>query len=112
MLRDAIANEHQWQIVISGIFQINQAFSRIFSVAAALAIILWSVAALRNGGLGRGVAIYGCVVAPLIIVGIGIGHLRLDVHGMAVVMVGQVIWFILVGIQLWPRPAGRGLSSE
>ena len=70
MLRDAPANEHQWQIVISGIFQINQAFSRIFSVATALAIILWSVAALRNGGLGRGVAIYGCVVAPLIIVGL------------------------------------------
>jgi len=27
--------------------------------------------------------------------------LRLDVHGMAVVMLGQTIWFILVGSQLY-----------
>jgi len=101
MVRDVPAAEHQWQIVIDGIFQINQAFARVYSVAASIAIILWSVSALRNGGLGRGVAIYGCVVAPLIIVGIGIGHLRLDVHGMAVVMLGQTIWFILVGSQLY-----------
>ena len=101
MVRDVPAAEHQWQIVIDGIFQINQAFARVYSVAASIAIILWSVSALRNGGLGRGVAIYGCVVAPLIILGIGIGHLRLDVHGMAVVMLGQTIWFILVGSQLY-----------
>jgi uncharacterized membrane protein len=100
MVRDVPANAPQWKIVIDGIFQINQAFSRIFSVGASLAIILWSVSALRNGGLGRSVAIYGCVIAPLIIVGIGIAHLRLDVHGMAVVMLGQVIWFIVAGTQL------------
>ena len=103
MVRDVPAAAPQWQIVIDGIFQINQAFARIYSVAASMAIILWSVSALRNGGLGRGVAIYGCVVAPLIIVGIGIGHLRLDVHGMAIVMVGQVIWFIVTGSQLARR---------
>jgi hypothetical protein len=103
MVRDVPAAAHQWQIVIAGIFQINQAFARIYSVAASIAIILWSVSALRNGGFGRGTAIYGCVVAPLIILGIGIGHLRLDVHGMAVVMLGQVIWFILVGSQLCSR---------
>jgi hypothetical protein len=104
MVRDVPATEHQWQIVIEGIFQINQAFARIYSVAASMAIILSSVAALRNGGFGQGVAIYGCIVAPLTILGIGIGHLRLDVHGMAVVMLGQVIWFILVGFQLCSRP--------
>ena len=90
----------EWEIVITGIFQFNQAFSRIYSVASSMAIILWSISVLRNGGLGRGVAIYGCVVAPLIILGIGIGHLRLDVHGMTIVMLGQVIWFIVVGFQL------------
>jgi hypothetical protein len=78
---------------------------------ASIAIILWSVSTLRNGGLGRGVAIYGCVVSPLIIVGIGIGHLRLDVQGMAVVMLGQVVWFILVGSQLCSRQA-RGVSLQ
>lgn len=105
MVRDAPAAAHQWQIVITGIFQINQAFARIYSVAASLAMILWSASALRNGGFGRGVAIYGCIVSALIILGIGVGHLRLDVHGMAAVWLGQAIWFILVGSQLYPRPA-------
>ncbi|HEX3683530.1 MAG TPA: hypothetical protein VHU83_13415 [Bryobacteraceae bacterium] len=104
MARDIPAAAHQWQIVIAGVFQINQAFARIFSVAASIAIILWCASGLRNGGLGRGIAIYGCVVAALIILGVGLGHLRLDVHGMAVVGLGQIIWFIPVGIQLCSRP--------
>jgi len=104
MVRDDPAAARQWQIVIAGIFPINQAFARIYSVAASIAIILWSVSAFRNGGLGRSVAIYGCVIAPLLILGIVIGYLRLDVHGMTVVMLGQVIWFIVVGSQLCSRP--------
>lgn len=86
-------------------FQINQAFARIYSVAASLAMILWSVSALRNGGFRRGVAIYGCIISPLIILGIGAGRVRLDVHGMAAIWLGQAIWFILVGSQLCSRPA-------
>ncbi len=103
MVRDVPAAAPQWQIVISGIFQINQGFAKIYSVGTSMAIILWSFSALRNGGLGRGVAIYGCIIAPLIIVSIAVGHLRLDVHGMTVVMAGQVIWFIIVGSQLIGR---------
>lgn len=112
MVRDVPAAARDWQIVIAAIFQINQAFARIYSVAASLAIILWSISALRNGGLGRGVAIYGCVIAPLIIVGIGIGHLRLDVHGMTAVMLGQAIWFIVVGSQLCSRPVSAVLTQS
>jgi hypothetical protein len=100
MARDA-GNMHMWQIVIDGIFQINQAFAQIYSVAASLAVMLWSVSALRNGGLGRSLAVYGCIVSGLIIVGVGIGHLRLNVHGMALVWLGQAIWFIVAGVQLW-----------
>ena len=110
MIRDVPTAAPQWHIVMDGVFQINQAFSRIFSVAASIAIILWSASALRNGGLGRRVAIYGCIISPLIILGIAIGHLRLDVHGMTVVMVGQVIWFILVGSQLCARPTSSTLA--
>lgn len=103
MAHDVPAAMHQWQIVADGIFQINQAFARIYSVAASVAIILWSVSALRTGGFGRGVAIYGCIISALIIFGIGIGHLQLNVHGMAVVWLGQAIWFILVGSWLCSR---------
>jgi hypothetical protein len=105
MMRDLPTASGQWRMVIAGIFQINQAFARIYSVAASIAIFLWSVSALRNGGFGRSVAIYGCTISPLIILGICIGHLRVDVHGMAAVVLGQAIWIVLVGYQLYSRPA-------
>jgi hypothetical protein len=77
MARDTAANMHLWQVVIDGIFQINQAFAQIYSVAASLAVTLWSVSVL-----------------------IAVGHLRLNVHGMAAVWFGQAVWFILAGSQL------------
>lgn len=104
MVNDIPANAHEWQVVMSGIFQINQAFARIYSVATALAMILWGASAVRNGGFGRGIAIYGFVASALIIVGIAIGHIRLNVHGMAAVALAQAIWFIVVGAQLIARP--------
>ncbi len=111
MTRDVPANVQQWRIVTAGIFQVNQAFASIYSVAASLAIILWSISALRNGGFGRSVAVHGCTISSLVILGIGVGHLRMDVHGMAAVVLGQGIWFILVGSQLWSRSPSR-MSSQ
>lgn len=99
MARD-IGNMRTWQIVIDGIFQINQAFARIYSVAASVAVILWSVSIQRNGRLSPRVAIYGYIASALIIVGIGVGHLRLNVHGMAVVWFAQAIWFVTAGVQM------------
>jgi hypothetical protein len=104
MARDEAANVHLWQVVIWGIFQINQACARVYSVLASVAIILWSVAVWRNGGLSRGIAIYGYAIAALIIVAVGSGHVRMDVHGMAAVGLGQAVWFILVGAQMCLRP--------
>ncbi len=105
MTHDVPEAAPQWKIVIYGIFQINQAFASIYSVAASVAIILWSISALRNGGLAHGTAIYGCIISALIIVGVCAGHLRMDVHGMAAVSLGQTIWFVLVGSQLWSGSA-------
>jgi hypothetical protein len=83
------------------IFQLNQAFSRIYSVAAAMSITLWLISILRLGRLSRGVATYGCVTAPLVALLIVVGHLRLNVHGMTVVMSSQVIWFVGMGLGVW-----------
>jgi hypothetical protein len=114
MVRAAAAAVPQYHLIVDAVFQFNQAFARIFSVGASVAIALWSVSALRNGGIGRGIAIYGCVVAALLTLGIVVGHLRLDVHGMAIVVLGQVIWFIGTGVQLCRRQndAGSGESRE
>jgi hypothetical protein len=100
MVRDTAVAAPQWHIVIDAIFQINQTFSRIFTVAASVAVALWSASALRHRGLSRGIAIYGCIIAPLLILSIGTGHLTLNVHGMAIVVFAQAIWFIGAGIQL------------
>ncbi|MDP9052269.1 MAG: hypothetical protein M3O31_16345 [Acidobacteriota bacterium] len=100
MMRDVPAAETQWRLVIAAVFQFNQAFARIYSVAASVAIGLWSFSALHSRGLKRGTAVYGCIVAPVLIVLIGAGHLRLNVHGMAVVVVAHTIWLVLVGIEL------------
>lgn len=111
MARDVPAAAPQWQMVIGSVFQFNQAFARIYSVASSLAVILWSVSALRNRGFGRGLAIYGCIISALIILGIAIGHLRLDVHGMAAVWLGQAIWFVLVASRLYSQPASAGREA-
>jgi hypothetical protein len=103
MVRDDAATVPQYHLIVDAVFQFNQAFARIYSVAASAAIALWSVSALRNGGMARGIALYGCVVASLLAAGIAVGHLRLDVHGMAVVVLGHAIWFILTGAQLCRR---------
>jgi heme A synthase len=104
MIRDAPANAPQWRMIIDAIFQINQTFSRIYSVAASIAILLWSISALRNGGLGRVTAIYGCVVGLLFIALVGSGYLPLNVHGMAMVVLAHAIWLISVGAQLCRHP--------
>src|ERR1051326_774336 len=52
---------------------------------------------------------YGCIISVLIIFGIGVGLMRFDVRGMAAIWVGQALWFMLVGSQLYAPPAG--LSS-
>jgi hypothetical protein len=100
MAHDAAPNTPPWRIAIDSAFQFNQAFARIYSVAASMAILLWSASAIRNGGLNRAIAIYGCIVAVALTVLIGVGHLRLNVHGMAVVVFAQAVWFVLAGIQL------------
>jgi hypothetical protein len=100
MAHDVSGNARQWQIVIDSIFQFNQAFARIYSVAASLAVILWSLSVLRHGGFSRGIAIYGCIISALIIVAVAGGFVKLNVHGMAMLWFSQAIWFILLGSQL------------
>lgn len=104
MIRDGAANTPQWHTIIDAVFQFNQAFSRIYSVATSVAIALWSVSALRHGVLGRVVAIYGCVIAPALIGVLVTGVLHLNVHGMAIVVFAHAIWFITAGAQLLRGP--------
>jgi hypothetical protein len=117
MIRDLPAARQQWTVAIASAYELNQAFSAIFSVTASLAIILWSLSAFRNGGFGWKIAVYGCVVPGILILGIASGHHHLNVHGMGVVVAVQVIWFISVGAQLCSlagqtRPSDSACGTE
>ena len=104
MLHDAAYAAPMWHVTLDAIFQMNQAFSRLATVAISIAIVLWSAAGLRNGSLGRGMALYGCIAAPVLVLATIFGHLRPDVHGMAATVLVQGVWFVLVAVQLYREP--------
>jgi len=100
MAQDVPSAASQWHIAIVSIFQINQAFSKIYTVAVSVAMGLWSISALRHGGLGRKISLYECLAAVVLVLAIASGLLKLDVHGMTIVVLAQAIWFVGAGMQL------------
>jgi hypothetical protein len=89
-----------WSVLFTYNGFLNQAFAMVFVVASSVALTLWSASILRNGVLTRGVGVYGCVLGPLTVVAVLSGHLRLNVHGFGLVVLGQAIWFVIVGVSL------------
>jgi len=85
---------------------VNQAFARVYVVGSSLAILAWSLAILRGGELARALGVYGCVLAPLALLGLFSGHVRLDVHGFGAIVLGQALWSGVGGALLCrPRAA-------
>jgi hypothetical protein len=91
----------QWQGLASFSGLLNQAFARIYTLLASIAIALWSAPIVRTRKLPRAAGIYGLVIAPVIFVAVGSGHVRLDVHGFGAVVLLQAIWFVAVGAALY-----------
>jgi hypothetical protein len=90
-----------WRILFDFNGRLNQAFARILAVGSSTAIILWSVAIVRSRVLAPGAGFYGLAVGTAIVVAVGSGHLRLDVHGFGLVVLLQAVWLIAVGTLLW-----------
>ncbi|HUD65148.1 MAG TPA: hypothetical protein VMQ17_11245 [Candidatus Sulfotelmatobacter sp.] len=89
-----------WSVLFTYNGFLNQAFAMVFVVASSTSLALWSVAILRNGLLARSVAVYGCILGPLTVAAVLSGHLRLNVHGFGLVVLGQAVWFVIVGVTL------------
>jgi hypothetical protein len=89
-----------WRIALYYNSFLNQAFARVFFVASSISIVLWSASILRTRALASGVAIYGLLVGPAVVIAV-VSGLRLDPHGAGLLILGQSLWFILVGIMLW-----------
>ncbi len=95
-----IPNTPFWRIQITSMFQVNQAFAAVFSVAALMSVLLWSAGIFRSGRFPRGLAWYGCLVSPPLAALILIGRLPLNVHGTGIVALALAIWFLAAGAKL------------
>jgi hypothetical protein len=89
-----------WRAAMALTGHLNQAFALIFTVASSVAIVTWSAAILKSSIFNRALGIYGCILGPLTILGVLSGHVRLNVHGFGLVILGQAIWFITAGVLL------------
>jgi hypothetical protein len=99
-----------WRLLFNYTGYLNQSFALVLVVASSAAIVLWSAAIVRGRVLARGVGIYGCILGPVTVIAVFSGHLRLDVHGFGLIVLGQALWFIIVGALLF-RTSGDGQRS-
>jgi hypothetical protein len=96
-----------WQTLMNFNFQMNQAFARVYAVGSSLAVLLWSIAILRNRIFGKGIGVYGCILGLVTVGGIFSGLLTPDRHGFGLLIFGQAIWFFLVAGEMWRTPAAQ-----
>ena len=90
--------------VLAALWQLNQAFAAAGVVAIGVAVVLWSVALIRQGGLGRWIGAAGGMVNAALLVALIGGWLVLDVHGFGLFVLIQAIWGVaLAASMLWGR---------
>jgi hypothetical protein len=89
-----------WRMLLYFDFRLNQAFAQLYVAASSIAIVLWSISIIRSRTLPRGVAIYGAILGPIILIALLSGHLPLGAHGFGVVWFCQAIWCITIGVLL------------
>jgi hypothetical protein len=80
---------------------INQAFAKISVILSALALLTWSAAILITRAFPKGLAAYGIVLASIMLLGVGSGYLRLNIHGYGLVVLGTGLWQVLIANALW-----------
>jgi hypothetical protein len=90
-----------WKAMLEYNAHLNQAFAKIFVYASSTSIVLWSVSIVRSRVLAAGVGVYGLVLGAVTMLALASGHVRLDVHGMGAVVLGQALWYIAAGVALW-----------
>jgi len=103
MLGSEPGSRDMWSVAFHLSGDLNQAFAMLFVVASSTAILLWSIAILRSGIFSRALGMYGCFLAPLTLIAVLSGHIRLNVHGFGIVVLGQAIWFVSAGVLLWKQ---------
>ena len=88
------------RLLLEYTFQVNQAFSAVYTVGSCAAIFLWSVAMMRTRRTDVGLGVYGVALGIVVVGALFSGHLPLNVHGFGLVVFAQSVWFIIAGILL------------
>lgn len=90
--------------VFSALWELNQAFAAAGVVATGAAVVLWSMALVRQGGLGRWVGAAGIVATAALLIALIGGWLTLNVHGFGLFVLVQAVWGLMVAASmLWAR---------
>jgi len=82
-------------------WQLNQALANAGSVALLLGMGLWSIGLCGHRGMTRALGGYGIVSAAITTLALLAGWLKLDVHGMLLVVVLLGLWQIGLAVLLW-----------
>jgi hypothetical protein len=78
----------------------NQALAKLGVIAMSSAIVLWAVALLHDARRARWLAIVGFATGLAPAIALLAGAVRLDVHGMLLVIVAQALWNLAAGAEL------------
>jgi len=99
-----------WKIAFNFNGLIDQAFMRVFIVASSVAIVLWSLAVARSRAMAHGLAIFGCLLGVATVIALVSGQMERSPHIFGMVLIGQAIWFVAIGVQLLLRRPIAGQS--
>jgi hypothetical protein len=91
-------------------YYLASSLSRYYVTAAAIAILLWSWAAWRTR-FARVLPWLGAILGVIALIAQLRGYLRMNIHDVMVLAVGQGIWMAWAGIALWRRRADGALQS-
>jgi len=78
----------------------NQALAHLGAVAMSVGITAWSLDLVRGAGAERALGVFGVAIGLGSAGALILGALQLDVHGMMLVLLLQVIWTTGVGVLL------------
>ena len=90
-----------WQAITKYNALVVGSFVRVYLVAAAVAVLFWSVSMVKNRKPRSGIALYGGLLGLATVVAVLAGFLSPDSHAFVMVIVGQAVWFLSVGLTMW-----------
>ncbi|MBA3404214.1 MAG: hypothetical protein H0U13_05900 [Gemmatimonadaceae bacterium] len=78
----------------------NRSFDKVYVSFSALALLLWSVAMIRERILSRSLAVFGIISGILMLALTLSGRLKFNIHGFGAVVLAQGIWFLWMSATL------------